>query len=570
MKRFAASFALVLCTIAFDSTAVDTARPGGGYINWLYSKYLGRAPEDGGFNFWVGQFQTGAMTLEDIRWQFQNGQEAHNYNGRQTIGQYYRDLLGREPDAAGWQWWTDQYVSGAWTLPAIRYSFAAGPEARGAVSTAYAEVLGRQGDPGGLDFYQTLLTNGWTLTDVRYSLFYSAENYARYPGGFPGVCGAIQPYGNGGTDVSAMIQVCIDATPTGGTLALPRGKFLVGRQLVVNRPMSIGTQFVPASSRKCDLGESHGCAEIKAAPWFVDIVGFFSVQSSTVALDHLVFNGNKDGRQGSQAAINCSNNANAYGFNVQTGGDGIVITNSVSKNGLCGSALNTGWGSGNRIENNTIAYNGYHGPQGMWSDGMTAGQLQYSVIANNEFIDNTDIDLIFGQCVGCSIQGNTITHSDNFSGSSFGALMLHAWPGWPYAGTSGDYTGADVSGNIVDCVGNSPYGGHRCGFGIYLGARAWYLSESHGGYVHDNVVNGAQMGFMIDNFHGLTIANNYVSETPDRSYATSCGSRALRAYNITPDTTDTVFAPPETIPAYVYEPRFSLAGCIPNWWQNPY
>ena len=54
-------------------------------------------------------------------------------------------------------------------------------------------------------------------------------------------------------------------------------------------------------------------------------------------------------------------------------------------------------------------------------------------------IDNTDVDLIFGGCRNCMISDNKISHTDDFSGSSFAALMIHAWPS-----TSGDFTGSTL------------------------------------------------------------------------------------------------------------------------------
>lgn len=564
MKRFhawACALAL-LCLSCLDVHAYNPNQPGGGYVQRLYTKHLGRAPDDAGFNFWVGQFHGGAMTLEDIAYYFRTSPEAAQYGASQEIAQYYRDLLDAEPDAGGLAWWTNEYVTGARTMANIRATLAS--YSSGAVGAAYQEILHRPADSGGLGFYMSYLAGGHTLTDVRYALFYSPENFAAPPASLAGACHELRAHDGAGSDVAAVLEACIARTPTGGTLALPRGKFTLGRQVRFDRPMRIVTHFRTGTSRKCSLDENHGCAELVAAASFVSTMGLVVV-SAGVTFDHLVVNGNKAARYGSYAASQCPS-SNIYGYNATFGGNDITITNSVFKNALCGTGLLAAWGDNYRVERNTVAYNGAHHLPGLWADGLTAIQPTHSVFSGNEIIDNTDVDLIFGQCPGCIIRSNEITHSNDFTTSSFAALMLHAWPGWPHDGSSGDYTGADVSGNFVDCVGNVAGSGHRCGFGVYLGAGAWYPTQSYGGFVHDNVVNGAQQGIAIDHFSGLTLENNFATESGG-AYVTSCGTRTLSAYNITPGTPTPATGPNNMVPMSAFTAN---VDCIPNWWTPPY
>ena len=88
-------------------------------------------------------------------------------------------------------------------------------------------------------------------------------------------------------------------------------------------------------------------------------------------------------------------------------------------------------------------------------------------------------------------------------------MVLHKFDEDPVG--YGNFINADVSGNMIDCVGNLPTSGRRRGFGLLLGSSAWYPPAPFGGYVHDNVINGAQQGFTIDNHRQLTIANNDVT-----------------------------------------------------------
>ncbi len=554
--------------------AVNLDQPGGGYVDHLYRTMLGRAPDDDGFAFWVGQYQQYAQnpasgySLEAIRGFFAGSQEAANYGASQQIAQYYRDLLDREPDAGGLAFWTGEYTSGRRTLAGIRAAFVG--SSGDAVNAAYQSILRRPADPGGLNFYMGQLAAGSTIADVKYTLFYSPEHGANFPGDLASVCDELRPYSGTSADVSGLLQACIDQTPVGGTLSLPRGKYMLGNQVTITRGIAIVTQFMPSTFPKCAAQDDPRCAELRGAPQLQAVGGMLFVAGTADAplgasFDHIVLNGNKAGRTGTYAASRCAaGNANSYGYNALMGGHDITITNSVLKNALCGSGLDMGWGNSFVFSNNTVAYNGAHDQANMWSDGLTVGEGAWATIANNEFIDNTDVDLIFGACRGCVVQANSITHDDSFAGSSFAAMILHDWP----QTTSGNYQDADFSGNFIDCLGGAASSGHRCGFGLLLGSSAWYASTPHDGYVHDNVVNGAQQGFSIDGYEPVTIANNYVSESGGW-FATGCGAQDLTAYNITPGTTPPLLDPSETISpaAFTHNPH---AGCIPNWWQNPY
>jgi hypothetical protein len=576
MYRSLAAAALLAVSVAGSSPAgaVNLDQPGGGYVNHLYQTVLGRAPDDGGFAFWVGQYQayqqnpaTG-YSLEAIRGFFAGSAEAANYNVSQQIAQYYRDILDTEPDAPGLAFWTNEYTSGNRTMANIRAAFVA--YSGGAVNAAYQSILRRQADPGGLNFYMGQLGAGSTIADVKYMLFYSPEHNANFPGDLASVCDELGPYSGSSADASSILQACIDQTPTGGTLWLPRGKYMIAHQIAITRGMAIITQFMPSTYPKCLVQDDPRCAELRAAPALQDVGGIVFVNGTpdaalNLSFDHIVLNGNKGARAGTYAASRCAaGNANGYGYNALMGGHNITITNSVSKNALCGTGLDMGWGNSFVFRNNTVAYNGAHDQPNMWSDGLTVGEGAWATIANNEIIDNTDVDLIFGACQGCVVQSNSITHDNSFSGSSFAAMILHDWPGT----TSGNYLGADFSGNFIDCVGGPTSSGHRCGFGLLLGSSAWYVSTPHDGYVHDNVINGAQQGFSIDGFQPVTIANNYVSESGGW-FATGCGFESLTAYNITPGTAPPATDPSETISPDLFSHNYHV-GCIPNWWQNPY
>jgi hypothetical protein len=361
-----------------------------------------------------------------------------------------------------------------------------------------------------------------------------------------------------GVDSSKTLQNCFDKTPIGETLFLPKGKYTLVNEVIVRHPMKLTT--LDASSAKCSADENHGCAELRANRETFTKVGFFKILSKDVTIDHIVINGNRQERYQSAAADKCKISAdnNIYGQNDQFSGDNIKITNSVFKNALCGTGLYLISGSGFNVNNNTITSNGIHDKEFFWSDGLTALEISNSNISDNLFSDNTDVDLILGACPNCTIKSNRITHSNSFASSSFAGIMIQAWPN---GGTTGNYTGADISNNNINCSI-----GQRCGFGLYVGQSAWYEANTYGGNVHDNTIIGAQQGFAIDKVKNFSIANNQVSGSQG-TFETSCGKKYFSAFVITPGTI--VNRSNDLISNFHYL-SFKLDGCIPNDWRHPY
>ncbi len=360
---------------------------------------------------------------------------------------------------------------------------------------------------------------------------------------------ALEKLSRTGQDSSVVLQACIDRAGVGDILMIPPGRFTLINQVRINRSLLLITEGLDGTE-PCAGDEQHKCAEFLAGPETATISGMISVNGDSIALDHIVINGNKEARQNSPAAQNCKNNKNEYGYNAVFAGSNITLTDSVFKNALCATGVYLS-GSHFQVQNNKILKNGVHNISGMWSDGMTAGELKNSVISFNLYEDNTDVDLIFGACSDCQIQSNTVSHSDSFESSSFAGIMIQAWPN---GGSSGNYTGADISQNAVNCST-----GQRCGIGIYLGNSAWYEAKVYGGKVHNNSVYGAQQGYAIDQVSGFTFSNNSVAASGG-NFLTSCGTKQLTSLVLTPGTSIDLSRNAESAS------QFAMTGCIPNWW----
>ena len=373
------------------------------------------------------------------------------------------------------------------------------------------------------------------------------------------ICSALASFNNITNDASGVIQGCINQVDTGGTVELPAGKYYVRNQIAIDKAITLKTQGKIESMTKCNYQDDITCAELIADPHFLDMFGVIRISASNVTVDHLIINGNKANRQ--SAKDKCLNVNVAYGRNVVFGfnAQGTQVNNnknnflnSVSKNGVCSTALHLGgWGNGGRIYNNTIAFNGWH--EGPWSDGLTGGVSGVEIL-NNEFIDNTDVDLITGGGQNRKIQYNNFMKTGSYSGQSFAALMAHdAW-------VTTDYMGTDFSYNTIDCGSQK-----RCGFGIYIGGDAWdgNLPGIYRGSFHDNLVKNAQVGFVIDQADSIEIYNNTVIGSGGYTICKSSGVRRLTSdYNISLDSVN-IDRSKDTTPdsSYLHE---DWNNCIAN------
>ena len=377
-------------------------------------------------------------------------------------------------------------------------------------------------------------------------------------------CPPLAPFRNTANDAAAVLQKCIDDTPDGGTLELAVGYYAVGVGVTINKPMTLRTLGKSAADAPCKVDGSD-CAQIVPTASFVTPLGMLQVKASAT-VDHMVLNGLRGFRTGQPAYNKCKAGDNGPGHNGALLCSSCAFTNSVSAYALCGTGLVVG-GPNTKVTvtNSTFAYNGVHDQQNLWSDGLTVHDASQSVFSGNTFIDNTDVDLIFGGCQHCKIQNNKIIHGPDVAGGSFAALMIHKWPT-----TSGSYDGVDVSGNSVDCGPN-----RRCGSGLYIASESWYPETPFGtkvagqtsGAIHDNSVVNAMNGLYVAAM-GLEIYHTGVLNAHNTPIPASCGKTltSVTPYVISPTAKSIDFHGENVDP--VMKVHFSSAywaGCIPNW-----
>ncbi|MBO7453753.1 MAG: DUF4214 domain-containing protein [Clostridiales bacterium] len=85
-----------------------------GFATRLYTKCLGRDPEQDGLNFWSLGLTNLELTGSQAAHQFFTCKEFndHNFDNKELLTRMYRTFMGREPDDAGLTYWIDKMNNG--------------------------------------------------------------------------------------------------------------------------------------------------------------------------------------------------------------------------------------------------------------------------------------------------------------------------------------------------------------------------------------------------------------------------------------------------------------------------
>jgi uncharacterized protein YbcI len=190
-------------------------------ISEYYQEILGRYPDSNGLRTYTDAVQDGRMSLEQVRHELINSQEARNrgynnnnynrsgYNNRNNRGQieaeisrYYQEILGRNPDSNGLKNYADAVQDRRMSLEQVRRELINSPEGRSRssnrnnynrhgysnnrgqieaeISRYYQEILGRNPDSNGLkNFADAVQDRRMSLEQVRNELINSPEGRAR-------------------------------------------------------------------------------------------------------------------------------------------------------------------------------------------------------------------------------------------------------------------------------------------------------------------------------------------------------------------------------------------------------
>jgi parallel beta helix pectate lyase-like protein len=363
-------------------------------------------------------------------------------------------------------------------------------------------------------------------------------------------CGVLQGQVNKATNASFALAECLHRLPAGAKLPLPPGVYRLSTPLLIDRTMTITTAGIGAGDPGCAQLAPGRCATllVDTSRWVKVRTMPVEVQADGVTFDHLVVRGagaTPDRRSA------CSGQAWRPGSGgIRVSGSSFTLRKSVIRDFTCYSALEvTAAAKSPTLEFNVIGPNGQH-LANLWSDGVTVHDSDHANVTGNLFVDNTDVQLIFGGCRACIIENNRFRHTGAFSSGSFAELMLQAWPN-----TSGDYAGTVVRGNSIDCGGQ-----RRCGYGIMIGSAPWYPGRMSGGVIAGNQVSNAMIGINIDALSGPVEVEHNVVRSSGGRFSSHCGARDWPAVNVGPTSRRYL----KGVPAQAEQGSVNTAGCLLN------
>ena len=145
------------------------------YVRDLYRQELGREGDEAGVQYWANQLASGLFNTDDARRAISLSQEGLRYD----IGNLYQTQLGRPVDDEGLKYWSDELLSGRMDLDNVSRSIQAGSEYgklgaekyKDILGTTYKEQTGRDPDAAGAEYWGRELLSGKITADQLPDLF---------------------------------------------------------------------------------------------------------------------------------------------------------------------------------------------------------------------------------------------------------------------------------------------------------------------------------------------------------------------------------------------------------------
>ncbi len=98
----------------------------------LYSAYFLRAPDANGYGFWVDEFSNGRRGLQNMSDFFSDSDEFKalyaNLSNREFVQLVYQNVLGRQPDTDGLNFWTGRLDDGSMSRGTVMINFSESSE----------------------------------------------------------------------------------------------------------------------------------------------------------------------------------------------------------------------------------------------------------------------------------------------------------------------------------------------------------------------------------------------------------------------------------------------------------
>ena len=156
-------------------------------VQRAYREVLNRPADPEGLRTYTDRLLREGWSEQQMIQQLQRSGEARGINADEAITKIYREVLAREPDPNGLAHYRSKWRDG-WTQGQIRDDLRRSGEGRdtyirNTITKAYREVLGREPDPAGYATYEKAMRErGYTEQQIRAALM-SGDEYRKRKGG---------------------------------------------------------------------------------------------------------------------------------------------------------------------------------------------------------------------------------------------------------------------------------------------------------------------------------------------------------------------------------------------------
>lgn len=152
------------------------------YINSLYRNIMGREADTEGAQYWQDQINSGAQNQGQVLQNFAGSQEFQNLyktDPSRAITALYDEALGRAPDQGGLQYWQEQAKQGL-ALPTMTENFLNSTEGKqvSTISQAYQQATGNVPTDAQIVQAQQALSSGQSFDDFLSSVYETPESTA--------------------------------------------------------------------------------------------------------------------------------------------------------------------------------------------------------------------------------------------------------------------------------------------------------------------------------------------------------------------------------------------------------
>ena len=126
-------------TLAFDTDGIA------GHAYRIYKAAFNRTPDDNGLKFWIGELDKGMSLVQAATGFVASAEFTSLYSGATTnlgvVQKFYQNVLGREGEAGGIGYWTAELDNGGKSTAQALADFSASPENVAGVSSLISDGI---------------------------------------------------------------------------------------------------------------------------------------------------------------------------------------------------------------------------------------------------------------------------------------------------------------------------------------------------------------------------------------------------------------------------------------------